>query len=420
MSSPPRPPNRSTASKQRKFRWTKQLSKLRRWDIWLVLFLLLLWVAVLLGSFVWRGSYIFEGNLIVQEMGFTYAGDTERRFLSTIRRLKKLDIEGSQPQPLVLTGKFSSSDPMLNQKLSQRDRLAIEFPYADSRLIFTPVKESELAILEARIQPATQINQLKYQAQPGQPAQLSFCLQSVNTPLETCQLRSNLPDTPTSATAKPLGTLKLQLGQQPLALSIERFNIPELGIKTDISAFQSLDLQFTPSFDESTLSLLSPTRLFIDLPDFAKAANSEKVNLPQWLWGDFDVQDVRFSSTETTEVVTDELPTSTILLGEVQMQRQSLQLKENQFLIIASKPGIRKLRYIQIHPQSPQGLQTLVSGESQGIKVGLYPQFPIQSIEPSWLSKHFSQEAINAILAFIAALTGVLLPRLFPEPPKQP
>lgn len=52
--------------------------------------------------------------------------------------------------------------------------------------------------------------------------------------------------------------------------------------------------------------------------------------------------------------------------------------------------------------------------------MGLDPKFPVESIKPSWLSKYFSQEAVNALLAFIAALTAVLLPRLFPEPPKQP
>ena len=413
MSFSPRPPARSTAPKQRKFRWAKLPLKIRRWDLLLLYFLLLLWIAVLLGNFVFRGSYVFEGNLLVQEMSFTYTGDTERRFLNTIRNLKNLDIAGSQPQPIVLTGKFSSPDPALNQKLRQRDRLAIELPYADSRLIFKPGKASELALLEVRIQPNTQISQLKYQASP---AQLSFCLLAANIPAKTCQLPDR--NTPTPATASPLGNLKLQLGQQPLTLSLEKFNIPELGIKTDGNTSQNLTLQFVPSFDESQLTLRSPARLFIDLPDFAKTSNAATGKPPQWLWGDLDVRDVSFSRSETTEVVTDELPSSTILSGEVQMEGKSLQLKENQFLIILSKPGIRKLRYIQIHPQSPQGLQTLISGESQGIKVGLYPKFPVQSIEPSWLSKHFSQEAINAILAFIAALTGVLLPRLFPEPPK--
>jgi hypothetical protein len=97
------------------------------------------------------------------------------------------------------------------------------------------------------------------------------------------------------------------------------------------------------------------------------------------------------------------------------MGRETMKLQPNQFLIIASKPGIQKLRYIQIQPKSPQGLKTLFFGESNSLAAGLYPQFPVQRIEPSWLSKHLSQEAVNAILSFVGALTGFFLPRLLPN-----
>ena len=85
------------------------------------------------------------------------------------------------------------------------------------------------------------------------------------------------------------------------------------------------------------------------------------------------------------------------------------------------KPGIRKLRYLSINPLKPQGLQTFISGKSKGIAVGLYPQFPIQSINPSWLSKYFSSEAIAAILSFISAFTAVVLEKIvFPDNPSNP
>ena len=174
-------------------------------------------------------------------------------------------------------------------------------------------------------------------------------------------------------------------------------------------------MQFAPQVDELFLSILSPTHLFIDLPENNQSENA--ITEIQWLRGDIEVSNVSFSRFDTTNNVTDEIKNSTIIEGQVRMGSQKIELEPNQFLIVLSKtPGIKKIRNIQIKTQSPQGLNTLFFGESKGIAVGLYPEFPLQKIELSWLSKHFSQEATNSILAFLAACTGILLPRLFPEP----
>ena len=101
------------------------------------------------------------------------------------------------------------------------------------------------------------------------------------------------------------------------------------------------------------------------------------------------------------------------------MKDRELELEKNQFLIIANdKPGIRKLRYLSINPLQTQGLQTFISGKSKGIAVGLYREFPIKTIKPSWLSKYFSSEAIAGILSFISAFTAIVLEKiLFPDNP---
>lgn len=376
--------------------------------------LLLIWIAILLSNFYFRGNYVFEGNLLVSEMSFTYTGKTEKRFLNPIRNLKNLDLQGSQTQPLILTGKFSSSDPKLNQKISKLNKLTLELPYPTSRLILKPAKPAstnELSVLELRLNPESQINQLAYNSQP---AQLSFCLQAVSMTPDACRFPDSLLNNSPQPKSQPVGKLKLQLGQQQLNVSIGAFHLRELNLKTDINTPNELFFQFTPTIDEVSLNIISPTRLLIDLPNLSKAQSK---NPPQWIRGDIDVKNVNFLRFDITENVTDELKTSTILDGEVRMGSQSMKLQSDQFLILPpNQTGIRKLRYIQINPQSPEGLRSLISGKSNNIAVGLYPEFPVQKIELSWLSKYFSQEAISAFLALIGAFTGIFLPRLFPEP----
>ncbi|NEO33016.1 MAG: hypothetical protein F6K36_21845 [Symploca sp. SIO3C6] len=398
------------------------LRKAKIRDPILAVILVLVWITILFSNFVFQGRYVFEGNLVVQEMSFTYTGLTNKRFLNNISGIQNLDIEGSQPEPLILTGKFSSdSNPELNQKLSQIKQLTIELPYPTSRLIFShdnSSQASDISILNLRINPEVKINQLAYNAKK---LELSFCLQSVQEPLEDCLFPDSLLDNPTPSKPTKVGDLKLQLGKRRLRVSLAMFNLPELGIKTDIYAPEDLTFGFIPEIDDPQVEILSPTHLLIDLPKPTKTKNSATDKQSQWFWREIDVKNVGFSRFEMTENVTDELKTSTILKGKVRMKEKKMELEENQFLLIESdKPGITKLHQIQINTQSPEGLRTRFSGKSKGIAVGLDPKFPVESIEPSWLSKYLSQEAVNALLAFIAALTAVLLPRLFPEPPKKP
>lgn len=385
-------------------------------DQLLALLLLLFWLAVLLGNFVFRGQFVFEGNAVAQEISFTYSGQSEKRFLNRIQDIRNLDLEGSQPEPLVLTGKFSSpSDPALNQKLAKlsKNQLTIQLPYAKSRLILSslnPAQSSELAILGLKLSPASRVNQLAYSFGSEQ---LSFCLQAASQPAETCLFPDSLLDRPTSAPTASVGDLELSLGQ-PLTVSLELVNISELGIKADVKAPQTIALQFVPAIDNLIFTLLSPTRIYANLPK-PPASTVEIDDSNQWIRGDITAENVSFTRFEMTSDVIDELKVSTVLQGEIRMGREVMQLQPKQFLVPQSKPGIQKLRYIQPHANSPQGLQTRFAGQSSGIATGLYPEFPVQKIEPSWLSRYLSQEGVNALLAFIAGLTGVLLPRLFPS-----
>lgn len=334
------------------------LRKAKVRDPILAVILVLVWIAILLSNFVFQGSYVFEGNLVVQEMSFTYTGVKDKLFLNTISDIQNLDIEGSQPEPLILTGAFSSdSNSELNEKLSQLKQLTIELPYPTSRLIFAAdnsTQTSEISILNFRINPESKINQLAYNAQKSQ---LAFCLQSAQEPLEYCLFPYSLLNNPTSSKPARVGSLELQLGKQPLRVNLAMFNLAQLGIKTDIYAPEDLTFNFVPEIDDLRLEILSPTHLVIDLPKLTETANSATDKQLQWLWGEIDVENVGFSSFEIPENVTDELKTSTIIKGEVRMKDKKMELQENQFLVLISdKPGITKLHHIQINTQPPEGL----------------------------------------------------------------
>jgi hypothetical protein len=408
-----------TFTKQLKilFRWlSKTLRKFlvilrrhNRWDKALAVCLIIFWLVIILGYFFFPGSYIFEGYLTIKEMSFTYNGQVEKLFLQSINEIKNLDLEGVQVQPVTLKGKFSSSQPALNKKLSQLNQITISLENTRSRLIFTPINssDSEISIIEMRLRPESQVNQLTYEPRSNR---LSFCLQAASMSADSCVFPDNLPQTNSNAIKILVGNLKLKLGEKPLTVKLAMANIRELDIKTD----DEILLQFVPQVDELFLPIFSPTHLFIDLPRKNQAEKSAMET--QWLRGDINVSDVSFSQSDRTNNVTDEIQNSTVLEGKVRMGSQTIELQPNQFLIPLSKqPGIYKLRNIQINPLSPQGLKTVFLGESKGIAVGLYPEFPLQKIEPTWLSKYLSQEATNSILAFIAAFTGILLPRLFSE-----
>ena len=145
------------------FGLASSLRKVQRRDRIFAFLLLLAWMAIILGIFL-PGRYVFEGNLLVTEMSFTYTGYPEKQLLNPINGARELDLQGGLTEPLFLTGNFySDSDPSLNQKLSQHKQLSIGFPYPTSRLIVTPTdasQPSQISIFEFNINPDSQVNQL--------------------------------------------------------------------------------------------------------------------------------------------------------------------------------------------------------------------------------------------------------------------
>ncbi|ACK71348.1 hypothetical protein PCC7424_2944 [Gloeothece citriformis PCC 7424] len=395
--------NSSKIFKNRSASW----QKVRGWDKVFAVGLLIFWLGLILGNFVFKGLYVFEGNLLVTEMNFTYGGYVDKTFLKTFDAIESLDIQGKQKEPLTLTGKFTSDDDTLNQNLSKIKQLEIEFSYTTSRVIFAPTQPSELTLDTLIIPPNTQVNQLNYQDKYNQ---LSFCLQAAELQLNSCYI--NEYET-SNQDLFSVGKLDLKLGQQLITVSLAMVNIPQLGIKAHLNNPQEITFQFTPNVDQSLLTLLSPSQIYLKLPD-PNSSNSSQIE------NNLDVKNVQFSQYENPQTVTEKFKQSTVLKGEVRLGDEIIKLQQNQFLTILSKPGIKKIYSIKIKTESPQGLDVLFTGESTGIATGLYEELPVQTLEPSWLSQYLSEEAIAAIIGFISAFTGILIPRLFPEPSQKP
>ncbi len=393
-------------------RWYRSWRRIKTIDRFFAIFALTIWFIIPLCYFIPVDS-VFEGNLIVESLNFTYNGD-EKLFLQYIEAIKSIDFQGKLQQPIALLGKFSTeNDPKLQNKLANIDTLTIELPFTESRFIINQkndFKKTQLSLVDLRIEPETNINQLAYNNQNNS---LEFCLHSITHRSDYCKFPENMNDSQSSIN---IGKLRLELGQEPLEIQLVQINIPELNLKSDRNNPQELILKFTPNNNEPlNLNLLSPHQLFINLPK-----EKDKNNEITWFRKDIDVKNVQFSRYETTQVVTDELETSTILQGEIRLGKEKIKLEKNQFLITNSpKKAIKKIRSLTItnNPKLPPGIQTFITGKTNSIAVGLYRDFPVESIQPNLLSKHLSSEAITAIITFITTLTAVFLPRLFPESP---
>jgi hypothetical protein len=297
-----------------------------------------------------------------------------------------------------LTGKFISNDTRINQQLSKLKTLKLDFKNPDSRLIISSEKPN-LSLLSLNLQPQTTVNQLTYNFAENT---LSFCLTAATQSVNTCQVIDYFQ--PSDQTPK-ITELNITLKQQPLTLTLNNINIPQLK-----NSDSEIELQFTPD-RQSTEKILT-------FKEFAKVeikvkpiSKNKTVN---WFRGDIDVSKVKFKELDATANINDQIVNSTILKGMIRLEDKTLSLQEKQFLIVDQpETAIRKLRSLQLHPQDPQGIQTFISGKSQEVAVGLYPEFPVQSLQPSFLSKYLSQEAINTILSFIGALFGFFLPYFF-------
>lgn len=367
-----------------------------------------IWLALIWASFS-SFRYNFEGNLVVREMSFTYVGDNQKPFINSIERVKELTLHSSLADRLILRGEFSTTIPGLKSKLDSLEQLTIELPYSNSQLFIASLDskaENDLNLGNLRITSNTRVDKLAFESSRNENPQLSFQLKHTNEDSDSNSITS------LDIRKEMVGTLELQIGQQPLKIIVEKANIPEIGLQDDTFSFE-----LRSDFEDKFIQLISPSQIYIT-PDLAEqdipTADLSSFN---WFWQDFTVKDLRFLRDEETGNVSDTVSeSSTILSGEVRMRDKILKLQESQLLIVPLEdPGIQKIRYlrIQYNPlDRVAGLRTLVSGKASKIAVGFYKDFPVETIALTWFSK-YPKEAVSALLAFVAALTGFFLPKLF-------
>jgi hypothetical protein len=370
--------------------------------------LLVAWILLLGGKFFVPGLYVFEGNLLVEEMSFSYMGSAERLFLQDIQRLGSLDLQGSQPQPLTLRGNFSSNNPKLNAKLETIDKLTVKLPHANSRfLLGSDRSTSSLSLVELRLPFQTRVEGFAYR-----DGELDLCLQSKEIDENLCQL-ANMASMEVPNKEMPAGRFVFEPGSDPLQVRVASAELPQLGISADSQMGRETSFRWVPAGRGTQLqaTLLSPTQLYLQTPAFSSVKDGE--TFPEWVHGDLDVTNVRFTKTNRTSDVRDEIEMSSIQQGQVRMREKTMEVQERQFLVVKKGPGIRKLRRVKVQSE---GLRVLFSGKSTGLAVGLYRRFPVQRIEPKWLSKYISQEAFSGIVGLLTAFTTILSPRLFPPP----
>lgn len=340
--------------------------------------LLLLLSLLILGFKIWPSSHVFEGNIIAESVSFTYAGPSSKLFINSIRHLRRIELQGVQN--LQILGCFEGED------LSGIDNLDISLKYPHSKLVITPSNPDSLSQLELsylRLDSQTKVRNLIYDTDRNQ---LIFTL---------------IP--PSEENSKI--SIQLSLGQDPLNISIEGYDSPQLNQPEDEYNFREFVL--TPYTTELNLSLSSQTELYLDLP------NLETSNYQQWLWGNLTVNQVRFSRFLTTDNTQDDIELSTILQGKVRLVNQDLNLENRQFLIFNKTPNIQSFPFLQIHPDEPQGLQVRIHGKASKIAAGIDPQLSVSEINASLLDFWLPPEIVNLLLTMAAVVIGYVIPWLF-------
>lgn len=347
-----------------------------------VLGLLLIFSGLTLAAFV-PSTHIFESNLTVEEMSFTYAGKEPKLFLDTVRGIKSLEIEGKQT--LTFTGKIQSkSTPALNQ-LTILEIEPIDSTSKWSIATANQKQSSELELTELRLQPDTKVNNLSYDTYRNQ---LAFSLIPVKKPTNP-------------------NILQLNLGNQPLKVSLEGYQLKNVKLPIDSEKQRQLEFILTPNNQELRLNFADPVTIYMQPP--APKKNESK----QWFRGKIEVKNVEFQRLDITGSNQDDnLPISTIIKGEVHMAEQEREINRNQFLMV-EEPGIKLIRYLNIVPQ--EGLEIRISGKSKLIQIGLDKEFPVSRIQASWLDRVLPRDAIIALISFCATSFTLLLPFIINE-----
>jgi len=367
----------------------QQLPNLKQYLIqqkssFLVIILLVVLCIITIAAIV-PGTHTFEGNLIFKEMRFIYDDNQPKLFLENIKNIKELETKGKQT--LTFTGSFQSqSSPEINKENS----LPIQLTDSKSKIIITPANsktESEISLKELRLQPQTRIDKLNY----------DFYRQGL-----AFSVVPNSPNHP--------NILEIYLGKQPIKVIVEGYKIPSLKLPKSQDDKAQLEFIVNPDNKEFTFKIQENTNIYLTLSKPPKKYESEK-----WFRGKIKTKDVKFTRAERNGNLRDELEISTIVEGKIRMAEQDREIKENQFLMgeDTNKPlNIQLIRNLQIISEK-KGIEVRFSGKTKQIQIGLDQDFPVSSIQGSWLDGVLPRDAIIALFSFGAATVANLLSWLF-------
>ncbi|MEM9538264.1 MAG: hypothetical protein AAGA60_02005 [Cyanobacteria bacterium P01_E01_bin.42] len=354
---------------------------------------LLILCLLFMGLFFVPAKAIFEGNLIVEEVSFTYNGESDRLFLNTIRNLQRIELEGQQS--LILLGQFESQE---NPEFADTEILEINLNYPDSKLIIEPINledSSSLGLEKLYLPSQSNIRHLTYDARSNQ---LDFTLETQNPPeLEAEEDLDFSIESP----------LQLSVSDTPLRIVLEGYQFPALENASE--EYNIIEFTWIPLISELYLSLPNLAKFNITLPELNQTNSSE------WFWGKLAVTDVQFYRTLETENVPEKLQISTILKGTVRSLKEELELKANQFPIFKENQGIDRFPHIRIHPDDPPGLEIRIHGTASQIAAGLDRDFPVGEIQANLLKRWLPEDLINVLLTFCAVAIGYLVPWLFTQ-----
>ncbi len=355
-------------------------------------------------------SISFEGNIISRQVSFTNRGQSNQLLINSMRSISRLEIEGLQANPVTLWGEFRTDDD--TEDINELNEVEMTLPSPDSKLIFEtgdPDNPSQLEIQSLRLPPGTQVRYLAYDPERHQ---LSL---SLNPPEEeTPKEETPKEDTPEEDT--PGIRVQLALGGNPLQVMAEYVRSPQLQSlpsdtrmveETEIFDYNQEQFSWTPFSTELNLLFPNEITLYIDLPDLQGS------DYQDWFWGGFEVTDVDFTYNATTANVPDELVRSTILEGQIKFLNEDLLLESEQFLVLPSSSKIQRIPRLQLHPDSPAGLQVRLQGKTNEVAVGLDPDFPVRRLKSNFWEQRLSRELITVLLTVCSVMIGYLIPWLF-------
>jgi hypothetical protein len=314
-------------------------------------------------------------------MSFIYNDQQPQLSLSSIRQISNLESEGIQT--MTFTGKFQSESlPQLNEL----NRLTIDGIDSRSQLIISPVKKtSEIDLTELRLQPNTKVLGLSYDFYRQR---LGFSLQ---------------PETSKNVKNKP-NILRLNLGNEPVKVTLVGYKLPGVNLPNNSAQQTPREFIFTPNNQEVKLEIWQNSSIYLT------TATVPSNNDDQWFRGQIKTKDVQFEHLDRNVNIRDDLAISTIIEGKIRMVEQEREIKTNQF-IMGKQPdiplNIELIRQLQIVPK--KGLEVRIAGRTEEIKIGLDKNYPVSSIQGSWLDGILPRDAIIALFSFGAATIIYLL-----------